>query len=161
MTDLGPAEQFVAGAIGQPGQRQFFIQVTASGATHWFPLEKQQVSNLGSQSLNLLTTGEIEADLTSVMAIRADLSLQPPTSTSFTVGAIQIALLASELIEVTLTSIEGDDSARFLVAPEQLQAMAEYALETVAQGRPICPRCQLPMDPDGHRCPSTNGHHPS
>lgn len=161
MKDLGPAEYFAAGAVGEPGQRHFYLEVAAAGKKLWFPAEKQQVATLGAQSLTLLTAGEIEPDLKSVADIRADLSISAPDEESFPVGSIQIAILESELISVVLTSIDQDETVRFLVAPEQLQAMAEYALEIVAAGRPICPRCQLPEEPEGHRCPSTNGHHPS
>jgi hypothetical protein len=32
--------------------------------------------------------------------------------------------------------------------------------DVVAAGRPPCPLCTAPMDPTGHICPRTNGHHP-
>ena len=28
----------------------------------------------------------------------------------------------------------------------------------VNEGRPLCQLCGLPMDPDGHKCPASNGH---
>jgi hypothetical protein len=28
----------------------------------------------------------------------------------------------------------------------------------VEQGRPPCPLCGYPLDPEGHACPRTNGH---
>lgn len=160
MRDLGPAEEFVAGALGQPGRRDFYIQVTAAGDTVWLHAEKQQVAALGSQCLTLLTAADISPDPEAVAGIRDGLTVRPPTDELFPVGGIQIAVLESELIAVVITSPEEDDSLRFVVAPEQLQAMAENALEVVAAGRPICPRCQLPEEPEGHRCPASNGYHP-
>lgn len=159
MRDLGPAEVFVAGAIGPPGQRHFFVQVTAAGESEWFPAEKQQVAALGSQALTLLAAAELETDEEMVQALRSGLSLEQPDRESFRVGGIQVAVLESELIAIVISSPEEDESVRFLITPVQLEAMATVALEVVAAGRPICPLCQLPMDPDGHRCPSTNGHH--
>lgn len=160
MRDLGPAEEFVAGAVGQPGRRHFYIQVTAAGDTVWLHAEKQQVAALGSQCLTLLAAADISPDPEAVAGIRTGLEIRPPTEELFPVGGIQIAILESELIAVVITSPEEDDSLRFVVAPEQLQAMAERALEVVAAGRPICPRCQLPEEPEGHRCPASNGYHP-
>lgn len=160
MRDLGPAEEFVAGALGEPGQRHFYIQVTAAGETVWLHAEKQQVAALASQSLTLLAATDLEPDPVAVAGLRADLEVRSPSEVLFPVGGIQIAILESELLAVVITSPEEDDSLRFVVAPEQVQAMAEAALEVVSAGRPICPRCQLPEDPAGHRCPASNGHHP-
>lgn len=160
--DLGPAEQFVAGALGEPGNRHFYLQVTAAGETLWLHAEKQQVSALGSQGLTLLAAADIEPDDGSVANLKPDLVLREPEDEIFPVGDIQLAVLESEMIAVSITSAEDDEeSIRFLVVPEQIQAMAEVALDVVAAGRPICPYCHLPEDPDGHRCPATNGHFPS
>lgn len=160
MKDLGPAEEFVAGALGEPGSRHFYLQVTAAGETVWLHAEKQQVAALASQCLTLLAATDLEPDPAAVAGLRGDLELRPPTDVLFAVGGIQIAILESELIAVVVTSPEEDETLRFVVAPEQVQAMAESAMEVVSAGRPICPRCQLPEDPAGHRCPASNGHHP-
>ena len=60
--DLGPAERLAAGAIGQPGQRRFFLEVTAGGRIHSFPCEKAQVAELAQQGLQLLTLAGLESD---------------------------------------------------------------------------------------------------
>lgn len=161
MKDLGPAEEFVAGALGEPGRRTFYIQITAGGETVWLHAEKEQVAALGAQCLSLLAAAELEPDADAVAAIRSELSVREPDEQMFAVGGIQVAVLESELITIIVDSDGEEESVRFVVAPEQLQAMAEVALEVVAAGRPICPRCQLPEDPMGHRCPASNGHHPS
>lgn len=161
MRDLGPAEQFLAGALGEPGRRRFYVQITAAGETVWLPAEKQQVSALGAQCLTLIAAADLSADRDAVATIRSELELREPEGELFPVGGIQVAVLESELIAIVISSPEEDESVRFVVAPEQLQAMSELALEVVHAGRPICPRCQLPEDPGGHRCPATNGHHPA
>ncbi len=38
----------------------------------------------------------------------------------------------------------------------QVRAMAAKGAEAVAAGRPLCPLCDMPMDPAGHRCPRWN-----
>jgi uncharacterized repeat protein (TIGR03847 family) len=56
-----------------------------------------------------------------------------------------------------------DDADVFLIAePEEIlqvripvgtaRAVAKRTLEVVGAGRPLCPRCGMPMDPDGHVC---------
>lgn len=160
MRDLGPAELFVAGALGEPGNRHFYLQITAAGETLWLHAEKQQVSALGSQSLTLLATAGIEPDDEAVTNLKSDLILREPEQELFAVGDIQLALLESEMITVSITSADEEETIRFLIVPEQIQAMAEVALDVVSAGRPICPHCHLPKDPGGHRCPATNGHFP-
>jgi len=162
MRDLGPAEHFLAGALGEPGSRHFYIQVAAAGATMWLHAEKQQVAALASQSLAILAAANLQPDTDVVAEIRQNLVLREPDNEIFPVGAVQLAVLESELITVAIASAqEEDDGIRFLVAPEQIQAMAEAALEAVSAGRPICPHCHLPEDPHGHRCPAGNGHFPT
>ena len=39
------------------------------------------------------------------------------------------------------------------------RAFARQALTVVAAGRPPCPLCGNPLDPEGHVCPRANGHH--
>jgi uncharacterized repeat protein (TIGR03847 family) len=55
---------------------------------------------------------------------------------------------------------EGDDEegyiARIYATRPQVRAMAAKGAEAVASGRPLCPLCDMPMDPSGHRCPRWN-----
>lgn len=158
--ELGPAERFAAGAIGRPGSRRFFLQVTTGGAVHSFPCEKSQVAELASQGLQLLILAGISQDDDAVRRLLATgLEIAEPEEPRFRVGSIGVAVGPSELLSITLGSADEDASTTFVVSPEQFRAMALVAVEVVAAGRPICPRCQLPEDPEGHRCPSVNGHH--
>ncbi len=167
MNDLGPAERFAGGAIGEPGHRNFYLQVTADGETLTFPCEKQEVAALATQSLELLDLGAIEIDDEAVARIAAEgLELITIDDERFRIGGIRIGVLESGLISIELDPTEDtedtedtDDGVHFVLSPEQLKAMSLVALRVVEAGRPICPRCQLPEDPEGHRCPSVNGHH--
>jgi uncharacterized repeat protein (TIGR03847 family) len=160
LDDLGPAERFVAGAIGQPGSRRFFVEVVANGVRHSFPCEKSQVAELAEQGLRLLAVSGIGIDEQAVETLVATgLEVSEPGETSFRIASIGVAIEASEFIIVTLGSTDEENEARFVVTAEQFRAMALVAARVVAAGRPLCPRCQLPMDPEGHRCPSSNGHH--
>ena len=158
--DLGPAERLAAGAIGQPGQRRFFLEVTAGGKVHSFPCEKSQVAELAQQGLQLLAVASLEPDEEAVQRlVQSRLPIIDPEEPKFRIGSIGVAVHLSEFLSITFSSTDDEDSATFIVTPEQFRAMALVAVEVVAAGRPICPRCGLPEDPDGHRCPSVNGHH--
>jgi hypothetical protein len=51
--------------------------------------------------------------------------------------------------------------ARFWMDRDQLVALAAHAAYAVEAGaRPTCRLCGRPVDPEGHVCPSLNGHGP-
>ena len=47
---------------------------------------------------------------------------------------------------------------RVRITPAEARAFSRRALQIVAQGRPACPYCGLPLDAEGHVCPRQNGH---
>jgi uncharacterized repeat protein (TIGR03847 family) len=47
---------------------------------------------------------------------------------------------------------------RLWLRPGQLRALGEQARDVAGKGRPLCPLCQRPIDPEGHFCPGGNGH---
>lgn len=160
MRDLGPAERFAAGALGRPGARTFYLEVTANAEVYSFVCEKSQVADLAERGLQLLVAAGLAIDEAAVEHIVANgLEVSEPVVPVFRVTSIAIAVIANEFITLVFGSEDPEEEVRFIVTAEQFRAMALVAAKVVAAGRPICPRCQLPMDPDGHRCPSNNGHH--
>ncbi|MFP5332897.1 MAG: DUF3090 family protein [Acidimicrobiia bacterium] len=160
--DLGPAERIVAGAVGEPGQRRFYLQIHAGGSLTTLLAEKQQVAALAEQGLRILAQRGISSEQEAVDRLVAQgLQVVDPGDGNerFRVGEISIALGSAELLIVEIVSIEEDDAVSFVIAPEQFRAMAQVALDVVAAGRPLCQWCQMPMDPEGHACPARNGHH--
>jgi uncharacterized repeat protein (TIGR03847 family) len=53
---------------------------------------------------------------------------------------------------------EEPSTARFWATRTQMKALSNHTIEVVDQGRPLCPLCEQPIDPDGHFCPKSNGH---
>lgn len=160
--DLGPAERIVAGAIGEPGSRRFFLQVTAGGEQVTMLAEKAQIAALATQGVAILDESGISSDEEAVdRLVAAGMFVEDPgfDGERFRVGEIAISLAQSELLTVTVESIDEDDAVTFVIAPEQFRAMARVAIEVVEAGRPTCPWCRLPMDPEGHACPARNGNH--
>jgi uncharacterized repeat protein (TIGR03847 family) len=159
LDELGPAERFVAGAVGVPGRRRFFLQVVAGGAVHSLLAEKEQIAALASQGLEILDEHDISSDEEAVKRlIGKGLDLIDPgeDGARFRVGTISIAMAPSELLTITIESVDESDSVNFVIAPEQFRAMATVALQVVSAGRPTCPWCRLPMDPENHECPARN-----
>ena len=149
MKEWGNVDRFVAGAIGPPGQRAFYIRVGAGGEDEWYLLEKTQVQALAQRCMELL-----RADALPEAVPLGDLG--EPTE-SFRVGEILVAVDADGFTFALLPTEEGETGVRFTADPSQVRAMAEEALAVVVAGRPLCPFCNLPKDPDGHLCPATNG----
>jgi len=54
---------------------------------------------------------------------------------------------------------EGPDALRVFLSPLQARAFAERAEKVVSAGRPPCPLCAEPLNPEGHVCVRLNGYH--
>lgn len=158
--DLGPAERFAAGAVGEPGARRFYLQIRTAGRVQSLLAEKEQVAALAAEGVRVLDAHGISSDESVVDAIvSAGLPIEDPGEDGerFRVGRVSIGMAPSELLTVTIESTEEDDGISFVIAPEQFRAMATVALDVVAAGRPTCRWCRLPVDPEGHECPARNG----
>ena len=154
---------FQAGAIGEPGQRTFYIYIETSTVHRWFTAEKTQVNNLAEQSLEVLNRMPGIDESTVERLVRGMGDLPWPTSPediAFRIGSMTMRMDEEDRLTLILADVDGETTASFVVTREQLRAMSLLALEAVNAGRPLCPKCHLPEDPQGHDCPSTNGHRP-
>ena len=162
MTDA--ASHFTAGAIGEPGRRTFYLYVVVDGTPSWFVTEKQQVAALGQQSMEALPATGLTVDDTIVAHIADQgMDVPPPSGPGDVVFRVASMALRLNRDEETLTVVLSgteEEVFEFDVTAHQMQAMALAALASAQSGRPICPKCQLPEDPEGHDCPSSNGHKP-
>jgi uncharacterized repeat protein (TIGR03847 family) len=174
-----PPERFVAGSVGQPGDRTFYLQATSSGRVTSVVLEKFQVSLLAERIDELLdevlrrTSGDVVIPAAAPAALKDDGPLDLPLTEDFRVGAIALAWDSEDdrvVIEAQEESEEpvepladevpadGPGVLRVRISPAAARAFAERALQLVAAGRPPCPLCGLPLDAGGHICPRQNGH---
>ena len=158
MNNLGPAERFLVGAIGPPGKRRFYFQVVANGERHSMLAEKQQVEALASQGWRSLQRSGVVVDNGAVEAILdTDLEIVDPGGQGdFRVGTINVGIRPSGLMNLSFESDRDEQGLMFMVSPEQFRAMVLIARKLVRAGRPICPWCRLPKNPDGHECPARN-----
>ncbi len=172
-----PPERFVAGTVGAPGERTFYLQATGAGRTVSVALEKVQVAVLAERLDELL--GEVQrrlgVDLPDQAPEHEDLAaLDAPIEEEFRVGTMGLAWDGdAELVVVEahaqtgaedeeapepLTDAEeGPDMLRVRISAAAARAFISRAGRVVAAGRPPCPLCGLPLDPTGHVCPRQNG----
>jgi uncharacterized repeat protein (TIGR03847 family) len=152
---MSNAERFAGGAIGEPGNRVFMLELVVAGAAVAYVIEKIQVQALAEEALRLLKEHNM---------IGTGLSLEPggvheDTPVAYRIGGLQLSLDdESEMATLIVHSTDEEDPiAEYELTPAQLDAFAREALIVVGSGRPACPRCGLPMESDGHNCPHTNG----
>ncbi|MEA2460953.1 MAG: hypothetical protein QOH90_1130 [Actinomycetota bacterium] len=166
-------EIFVADYVGQPGHRVFFLQATSSGETFTFGLEKQQVQLLAEKLSELLLMIDSEDTITGTEPQRDPaLAVAQPVEPAWRVGTIALAYEEHEDQVVVVVeplqpqeeqeTVENDETpgVRFLLRRDQVRAFILHAVAAAEEGRPLCQLCGLPMDPEGHACPASNGHRP-
>lgn len=171
-------ERFLAGTIGQPGEREFFLQVIDGRRVFSVGCEKQQVAVLADRLGSLITevARRFGAEAgPGASAVGEEPTLNTPVDAEFRVGTMGLAwdgegsqviveLLALSEEEVGEDIVledreDGPDALRVFLSLAEARAFAQHAERVVAAGRPPCPLCGNPLDPDGHICPRLNGYH--
>lgn len=162
--DFGPVDRFLVGAIGPPGQRTFYFFILANERAAWFKCEKSQAAALGEQGLELLSTLGWDLDEDVVDSIMSLFDRMPPPSAPddvhLRIRSIAMRVDSKKVMTMMIQGDEDDPGVAFTITAEQLRAAGLLALKAVHSGRPRCQECLLPEDPDGHHCPSGNGHRP-
>jgi uncharacterized repeat protein (TIGR03847 family) len=180
-----PPERFIAGTVGEPGQRTFFLQAAArSGRTTSVALEKEQVAVLAERMEELLdevlrrTGGTAQVPAVAPVDLVDEDPLSQPIEEEFRVGALTLAWdgdtervvieahARAETEEEQVEALdeeadEGPPLLRVRITGAMARAFAKRAQLVVSAGRPPCPFCGLPVDADGHLCPRMNGHRPA
>jgi uncharacterized repeat protein (TIGR03847 family) len=181
--EYDPPDRFVAGTVGQPGSRTFFLQARTGTRVTSVALEKAQVSVLAERIDELLDevlrrTGGV-APVPAVAPADSDdnAPLDIPIEEEFRVGTMSLAWDGeSERVviecfaegtptddELDLENADDDEAATGMVLRVRLtgaaaRAFAKRSIAVVAAGRPPCPFCAGPLDPEGHICPRANGY---
>jgi uncharacterized repeat protein (TIGR03847 family) len=172
-----PPDRFVAGTVGQPGDRTFYLQASGGGRTVSVALEKTQVAILAERLDELLEEvrrrGVGEVPVVAPRELEDTAPLDVPVEEEFRVGALGLAwdgeanqvvieaLAPTEddaEVEMLTDDEDGPDALRVRISADAARAFVVRAQRVVAAGRPPCPLCALPLDPEGHICPRQNGH---
>jgi uncharacterized repeat protein (TIGR03847 family) len=180
-------DRFVAGTVGQPGERTFFLQAREGNRLTSVVCEKQQLSVLAEHLDRVLdevqrrSAGQVDVPPASSTA-RDTEPLDAPINEEFRVGTMTIAWDPSidRIVIELFSNVDVDDeepagatSGSATEEPDEIDAdevfvvkiTASYARDFVARaqalvaaGRPSCPFCLQPLDPQGHVCPRANGY---
>lgn len=164
-------DRFVAGTIGEPGGRTFFLQARKGGAVVSVVLEKAQVAVLAQRLNDLLDL--VGEDAALPLPDRDDRALDEPLVDVFRVGPMALAWDSAssrvvfeaqpqnddgEYRELPDSDSAGPDVMRVIIGPGMAREFVRRAESLVAAGRPTCPFCGEPLDPAGHFCTRTNAH---
>lgn len=164
---------FTAGAIGEPGQRVFYLQVGDVTGHVSVRLEKQQVRALAEFLRSIMK------DMPDSAGSDPDpVDLVEPAVAEWVVGEIavgvaeanaEVVIVVDELVpgdddddddtaEVDLDEDDEHDGARIRAHIDAVQAarFIVTADELMTKGRPPCKLCGQPLDPTGHACPRLN-----
>jgi uncharacterized repeat protein (TIGR03847 family) len=163
-------DRFVAGAMGEPGDRTFYLQARQGRAVASVGLEKAQVAALAGRLAELLEAVVDDAPVET--ADRDDRPLDEPLVELFRVGVMALAWEPAsavvvieaqpqsedgDYVEVDDEATEGPDLMRVRIAPGHAREFVRRAAGLIAAGRPLCPFCGQPLEPTGHFCTRTNG----
>ena len=169
-------EVFTGDYVGSPGRRTFYLQARGATGVSTYLVEKEQVSVLAEKVRELLVLLDREDTVLTAAPTRdPGLALLEPVDPEWRAGSMglsydedddrvviflkEAAASESEQDEDEATDIESFD-VRFRLRRDQARAFVLHAMAVVGEGRPLCQLCGLPMDPQGHLCPASNGHRP-
>ncbi len=177
-----PPERFVAGTVGEPGARTFFLQARAGARVVSVALEKQQVAALAERMDELLDELMNDTRVRAVIPAVAPLAsedgapLDQPIEEEFRAGTMTLSWdpdderIVVEVFPYTEAAVvdpaqvgeeleEPEPEEVFLVRlpASSARAFVKRAELVIGAGRPSCPFCGQPIDPEGHLCVRANG----
>lgn len=177
-----PPERFVAGTVGPPGQRTFFLQARSGPRVVSVSLEKQQVSALSERIDELLdevmSNEHNDALIPAVAPFGTEDSepLEQPIEEEFRAGTMTLswdpddervvievfpfmeaAVVSPEQLDEDLEEPEPDELLLVRIPAGMARAFVKRSAQVIEAGRPSCPFCGNPIDPDGHLCVRANG----
>jgi uncharacterized repeat protein (TIGR03847 family) len=177
-----PPERFVTGTVGPPGQRTFFLQARSGSRVVSVSLEKQQVVALAERVDQLLDEVMSSRSTEGIVPALAPLDLEDsepleqPIEEEFRAGTMtlswdpedeKVVIEVFPFTEAAVVSPDQVDEDFEEPEPEEIflvrldagsaRAFVKRAERVVEAGRPTCPFCGGPIDPDGHLCVRAHG----
>ncbi|MDH5607574.1 MAG: DUF3090 domain-containing protein [Anaerolineae bacterium] len=168
--DLNPVTHITTDAIGPPGQRVFYIQAHNDDQVVTLIIEKFQLQSL-SNGVELFLA-EVRQKFPALVEAapkynEEDMVITPPVEPLFRVSEFglsydakqdMVALIAREDPFNPGSEEQTGQVVRFWCSRLQIRSMVHWGVEISSRGRPECPQCGQPMDPEGHFCARKNGH---
>ena len=171
-----PPRRFVAGTVGAPGARAFYLQARDESRLVTVGVEKPQVRLLAQQLTEVLdeltALGVAAAAQPAERPLDAE-PLEQPVEPEFQAATIALGwdphgervvveMRASgdaDAVAGFTDDPDGPDAVRILFAAAAARAFVARSRRVIAAGRPPCLLCGEPLD-DDHVCPRRNGHRP-
>ena len=159
-------ERFVAGTVGQPGERALYLQVRSSSRLFSVAVEKAQVQAIAARMENMVSEVRKANPLITVDKLPLDDSpLESPIDSEFEIGAMSLSWKEeTKLICVELFELEDDEEdsegevLEINITLGMASSFSSRSKAVVNAGRLPCPFCGIPIDPRGHLCPRANGY---
>jgi len=159
-------ERFIAGTVGEPGERAFFLQVRSSYRLFSVAVEKAQVQAIIARLDVMVAEIRKSNPLINIEKFSTDdAPLESPVEAEFQVGAMSLAWdEESALICIELYELEEDEEdstgevVEINISLGMAIAFTARSKAVVNAGRLPCPFCGIPIDPRGHLCPRANGY---
>jgi uncharacterized repeat protein (TIGR03847 family) len=181
---LDPVDLITVDAIGKPGNRIFYIQGRQGEQVVSLIIEKIQLQSLiaGVSEFLKEVVSKFPDRISTDVDLKEDaMRILAPVDPKFRVGDMGLAydderdlvcIIAREMdIFQNEENEDGDavepeelkkeeegNAVRYWCTRGQLLTMAHWGAIVLERGRPICPQCLQPMEPEGHFCPKKNGH---
>lgn len=169
--NLDSVDRFVLGTVGQPGEREFYLQASKAGQAFTFALEKSQAQALTERFVEILK----DVRATTGAALRDSEPLESPIESEFTLGVMAISwqfdtqlirfegqAISNDETEEVFEEIVSDDNhaapaiVRITLTPSQVRSFIQRAITVIKAGRQPCMFCGGPINIDGHICPRAN-----
>ena len=168
--DLNPVTYITVDAIGQPGERVFYLQGRSQDQVVTLLVEKYQIQTLALATENLMAELQEKApELVNASPLydEEEMMLEPPLDPLFRVGELSLGyhqeqdllVLIAKEVPTAITETEDELSeVRFWCTRSQLWAMGRWGIELASRGRPVWPSTGEPILPPGEFSPKNNGH---
>jgi uncharacterized repeat protein (TIGR03847 family) len=163
--DYANPDRFVAGTVGEPGQRTFYLQVRQEDRITSVVCEKTQVALLAERLAVMLDAvrsgGRDEVPQEAPPELKDNGPLDLPLEEEFRVAELSLVwddTAGLVLIEARADAESDEGLLQVRLRPGPAREFIRRSLALVSAGRPPCPFCQQPLDPEGHICPRRNGY---
>jgi uncharacterized repeat protein (TIGR03847 family) len=164
--DIYPVSRITAGALGEPGQRVFLLQIHIGEEPFSWVIEKEHALALSRAIPELLA--DVRSEFPELgeplVAAAPNLELSQPLDPICRVGSLGVSYdRMHDMIVLSLVDAEllRDDIEQDADEPQeqniyttrgQALLLARQAGQVVAAGRALCPGCGEPIDEFGHFC---------
>jgi len=169
--DLNPVAHVTVDAMGQPGERVFYLQGRNDDQVISLLVEKFQIQTLALAIENLMS--ELHEKMPDLVNASPDyneekMTLDTPLDPLFRVGELSLGyepeqdlmVLIAKEVPMGLSDEDEDllSEVRFWCTRSQLWALGRWGIELASRGRPVWPSTGEPILPPGEFSPKNNGH---